>query len=355
MSQSSVKEQVNELAAAGFPVSPGTCVPARDGKVSPEQFGSDLWLSRWAQNVFRNYPLVSQCFGARFLHEACHGTPAFVIGVGPSLDDSIKELKAAKKRSVIISTDAALRALLANGITPDLVVSFDCKDDQKRLWDTVADKIPCLFNSCTHPSSIASWPGPILFYNQYHTQDDLCHRILPVVLPELGQIPSSGTVGNMAIMAAHLMGCNPICAVGMDFCFKQSGDHGNPRWRYRAQDYKYVPSLAPGISDGWALTEIKELYDNDDRMSRSFIVKDEYNHEFRTDPELAFYLNSFKDLMPHFKVPVVNCSPDGMIPLSYEQLTVTGAIDKYCKTPEFQGGRSILGHLAKIVPDPRKS
>ncbi len=372
MSQSSVKEQIEDLKASGLPtgltVSKGTRIVSSEPTEgdSLRRFGSDLWFSRWTHNAFDNYPLVRQCFGIRFLHEACHGIPAFVVGVGPSLDDSLADLKSARGRSIIISTDAALRALLASGITPDLVVSQDCKDDQNRLWQGIpAVNIPILFNSCTHPQSIASWPGPILFFNQYHTQDDLCKRILPDVLPELGQIPSAGTVGNMAIFAAHTMGCEPICAVGMDFCFQPAkGDVVG--WCYRAQDWRYQMERGAGVPPGWVKTQIKELYDNDERMQRSFMVKGENGKEYRMDPELVFYLNSFKDLMPHFKVPIVNCSPEGMIPstlvrkeesgdvtVDVPKMTVGQAVEKYCKTVN-QGGRTVLAHLAKIAPDPRK-
>lgn len=368
MSQSSVAEQVSELASAGFPVHKGTRIPPPAGKISPEQFGSDLWFSRWTKNAFRNYPVASRCLGARFLHEACHGMPAFVVGVGPSLDESIKDLKRACNRSLIISTDAALRALLANGIVPDLVVSFDCKDDQKRLWQDIPPgfKIPALINSCAHPDTIASWPGPILLYNQYHEQDDLCKRILPIVFPELGQLPSSGTVGNMATLAAHLMGCDPICCVGMDFCFQKAA---GPvlAWRYRAQDYKWATQRGPGIPDGWEKTEIKELYDNNERLERSFSAKDADGVEYKSDPELSFYFESFRDLMPHFKVPVVNCTPNGRLPKlktdmqgatlpgGFPSMTVAAAVEKYCKPVDYQGGRHVIRHLAEIAPDPRKT
>ncbi len=360
MSQSSVEEQIKDLQSSGFPVRRGVRGAPNEDPGSRRKISSDIWLSRWSRNVFRNYPIVSKAFGARFLHEACHAMPCFVVGVAPSLDDSIKDLKAAKGRAIILSTDAALRALLANGITPDLVISFDCQEKQRLLWEGVKDAPPCLFNSCTHPDSISSYPGPVLFYNQYHTQDDLCKLILPTVLPELGQIPSGGTVGTMAILAAHLMGCNPICAVGMDFCFKQK----DKSWQYRAQDYFWTITEDAGVPDFWKPTEIKELYDNDERMGRSFMVKDEDGKEFRSDPELTFYLESFKDLMRGFEVPIVNCSPDGMIPPSLPEtpdlksvdipkMTVSEAILKYC-IKEFQGGRSVLKHLAKIIPDPRK-
>lgn len=364
-----MQEQVKELAAAGFPVSQGTRGPAREGEFDAIQFGSDIWLSRWSNNVFRNYPILSKCLGARWLYECCHGMPAFVVGVGPSLDESIKDLKDAKGRAVIVGTDAALRALLANDIIPDLVLSYDCKDNQKQLWQDIGTPppIPGLLNSCTHPSTIASWPGPILFFNQYHTQDDLCHRILPDVLPHLGQIPSAGTVGTMAVLAAHLMGCDPICAVGMDFCYRATLNEG-VEWRYRAKDYYCIAEGWPGVPPHWEPTEIKSLYDNKERVDRSRIVKGEDGAEFRTDSELTHYLDSFKSLMPHFKVPLVNCSPDGMIPTSviqktidgidmqyaYEKRTVSEAIGKYCKKV-YQGGSTILPHLVKIAPDPRQT
>lgn len=366
MSQSSVGEQVRELEDAGFPVRQGTRGVARDTTPTDLNIlGSDVWFSRWTHNVFKNYPILSKCLGARFLHNCAKDVPAFVIGVGPSLDEAIEDLKLIKNRGVVISTDAALRALLANGITPDLVVSYDCKEDQNRLWKDIPRdiKIPALINSCAHTNTIMSWPGPILFFNQYHTQDDLCKRILPDVLPELGQIPSSGTVGNMALLAADLMGCDPICAVGMDFAFQPiRGDV--VAWKYRAQDYKWVEKPATaGAPPFWEKTEIKELYDNDERISRSFLVKGEEGVEYRTDPELVFYLGSFKDLMPHFKVPIVNCTPNGMIPKlvtdlqgnpagGYPCMTLADAITKYC-TQELQGGRTILKHLASIAPDPR--
>ncbi len=351
---SSVSEQVQELSEAGFPVRQGTRIAARDPKDPDQlaQFSSDLWFSRWAHNIFENYTLVSKCFGIRFLAESCHGLPAFVVGVGPTLDDQIKELKKAKNRAVIISTDAALRALLAHDLVPDLVVNMDCKRDQNRLWESVPRgtlvSVPALLNSCAHAETIRSWPGPILFYNQYHTQDELCKRILPDVLPLLGQIPSAGTVGNMAVLAAHAMGCDPIFAVGMDFCYKPKG----PGWQYRAQDWRWQELHEAGVPAGWEPTEIKELYDNDERVHRSFSVKDDTGQEFRTDPELKFYLDSFKELMPHFKVPLVNCSPGGMIPRSFPALSLDQAIDAYCKA-DLQGGRTVLKYLAGIVPEPR--
>jgi hypothetical protein len=172
-------------------------------------------------------------------------------------------------------------------------------------------------------------------------------------------------VGNMAALVAHLMGCTPVCLVGFDFCY-QPGKEDVIAYRYRAQDYKYVLDHGAGVGPGWEKTEIKELYDNDERLSRTFAVKGKDGKEFKTDPELNFYLESFSYIMPHFKVPVVNCTPDGMIPATVTASSETGdvitevptmtfmqAAEKYCKT-EYQEGRFILPFLSKIIPDPRE-
>ncbi len=53
---------------------------------------SDVWIHRWAKHAAQNYPIVSRSAGVRFLKDSCHGIPAFVVGIGPSLDDNIEEL-----------------------------------------------------------------------------------------------------------------------------------------------------------------------------------------------------------------------------------------------------------------------
>ncbi len=254
---------------------------------------------------------------------------------------------------MLVSTDAAFRALLANGIRPDIVISFDCKAEQRLLWENVpSHDIPALFSTCAHPDSIASWQGPILFYNQFHTSDQLCEKILPIVYPDIGQIPSCGTVGNMAVYLAAVLGCDPYFLVGMDFCYQKRQEVGRPTvWQYRARDYRWETERGVGIPDGWEPTEIKQLYNNDDRSKRAFDVTVK-NVAFKMDPELEFYHTSLIAVVNHFKLKAINCSSEGRLSLDMPTMTVTQAIEDHCKKT-LQGGRHILKHLAKILPDPR--
>lgn len=55
--------------------------------------------------------------------------PAFIVGSGPSLDETLPIIKANQDRAVIIGCGSALDPLLANGITPDFLVLLERDPD----------------------------------------------------------------------------------------------------------------------------------------------------------------------------------------------------------------------------------
>lgn len=320
MSQSSLREQFEE---AGIKVKRGAKVRPDAEGASPTARASNTWLYRWARNSYRNFERVSRSEGVRRFVDVYKDSPAIVVGVGPSLDFQWDALRRAAGRAIIVSTDAAFRALMANGITPDAVLSFDCKPEQRLLWDQMPrHDVPAFFDSCAHPEALDSYKAPKFFYNHWHQTDQLSELVLPHVFPHLGQLPSAGTVGNVAALLARLFGCNPVIAVGMDFCYpiELSGS----TWRYRATDYVFNPD------DGlWHATEIRSLYDDAERSSRTFLrtIK---GVEYRMDPELEFYHSTFVALMAHFKVPIVNCSVSGALKDFYVTLGLDDALDRFC-------------------------
>jgi hypothetical protein len=98
MSQSSLESQFKD---AGIPSSAASKVvaPIRTGTGTSRTRSSDLWLYRWAKNSYRNYELVSRAKGVKLLIDACAGAPAFVVGVGPSLDASLPALREAQGKA----------------------------------------------------------------------------------------------------------------------------------------------------------------------------------------------------------------------------------------------------------------
>jgi hypothetical protein len=332
---SEIDTQLEGFKQFGVPIKSGLRTLRREGG-SEAAVNSDLWLHRWAKHACQNYAFVDKNDGIRFLNDCATGVPAFVVGAGPSLDESVEKLQDASARAIIIGTDASYRALLANKIKPDIIISFDCKEEQSLLWEGVPEsEIACLFDSCAHPAAIASWKGPVLFYNHWHEQDNFSHKLLPYIFPHIGQLPSAGTVGNMGILAAKLFGCDPIFAVGMDFCYGKRG----VSWQYRAADYRY------GL-DGWTPTEVKVLYDNDERIKRSFELSIGPK-SYRIDPELETYYHAAQIIAERFKLKIINTSPESRLADFCETMSIENAIDKYCQSV-LQGGRTVLKHLYKI-------
>lgn len=344
MSQSSEAiVTLEDLRKDGYPVKRGVRVFRSDSKtVNPAEAATEQWLHRWAKHACQNFQTVTNNPGIRFLVGAGNAVPAFVVGIGPSLDACLPELKQIEGRAILIATDAAYKPLLANNIKPDMVISYDCKAEQKTLWEGVpTEGIPCLFDSCAHPEAIASWRGPVLFYNHWHQQDEFSNKLLPYIFPNIGQLPSAGTVGNMGLLAAKVMECDPIIAVGMDFCYAPTDAGG---WIYRARDYKLIDD---GDGCHWKEAENKILYNNDERVARSF----EYSvggKTYRTDPELSIYYRALERIIKEFKINLINLSPLSMMASTQTTMTLAEAIMTYCLRP-LSGGRTVIPYIGRIL------
>lgn len=313
-----------EMEKAGLPVKRGVRQFHVQDKKDIRALASGVWVHRWAKHAAMNYPVVSEGMGIKDFEDCAIGIPVFCVGVGPSLDDNIEELKAVAGRALIFSSDAAIKPLLANGIIPHVAMSYDCGDKQKTLFENVPvelqEKIFLVINSCAHPDTIKAWRGPKIFFNQFHQQDEFIAKLLPYIYPNLGSLPSAGTVGNELIIMAHFFGAINIHLVGMDLCYqsiaKESYSQYEATWegarpvtqvdtdefayRYRATDYEYE-------NGKWVQKENKILYDNDERVVRSFNETIE-GEVFRTDPELKMYRESIVDVCKALKIAPIDCS-----------------------------------------------
>jgi hypothetical protein len=198
--------------------------------------------------------------------------------------------------------------------------------------------------------------GVKLFYNHWHKTDEFSYRLLPYIYPHIGQIPSAGTVGNMAVMLAIILGCKKIAMVGMDLCYAKTSDGG---WRYRCQDYVYDQATQ------WTAKENTPLYDNDERVSRSFLKPmgtvsapdirlKEGSKElaYRTDPELAVYAQSLLDISKSYPtVELSTCSTWNIFASegdTIKSVKLPDWVEKNCKKG-FQDGKTIVWSLTNLL------
>lgn len=317
------------------------------------------WIERWAANAAANYPVMKGSMGVAFLKNAAKDVPAVVVGIGPSLDDSIQDLKRAPRHAIIIATDAALRPLARHGIHPDIVVNFDARDEQRTMWETLdTSRYVLLANSVTSPHTISAWKGSAMFFNMMQSDDEFCSNILPSINPYLGQLPNMGTVGNGAVYLAKFMGCNPILGVGMDLCYREQFTEIEPAkgdvpatyridgWKYRCRDYRFLHSVDVP-SGSWEERENKTLYDNDERLAGT---KDEVikGVTYKTDEPLRHYRNSLLSNIGQLDVPFIDCS-GGVLKSFVPSMTLREALEQKCYAA-LEPGRTIVKHLKSIIP-----
>jgi len=129
----------------------------------------------------------------------------FVIGAGPSLSSSIPSIKKFKKATKIVA-DGATRALIENGIRPNIVVT-DLDGNLEYLKK--ASKMNAIMAVHSHGDNIGVLPIASLFRNCIGTTEG----------KPFGKIKNFGgfTDGDRCVFLARYFGAKRIILFGMDF------------------------------------------------------------------------------------------------------------------------------------------
>jgi hypothetical protein len=156
------------------------------------------------------------------------GTPAIVVGAGPSLQTQV--LKQWKDFGLIIAAGTAIQVL---DVEPDLAVAIDPHVPLLRRKFT---SVPLCFQGRVHPDSLKRVNGAKFYLPDTHFLFE------PWLMGQ--EIFSSGwTVGNTAVaMAAHL-GCDPIILIGMDYCYRNKQKYAGQKGGAA------VPSLVKAVDE----------------------------------------------------------------------------------------------------------
>jgi len=201
---------------------------------------------RWVRNFFRNLMLVNQTL----LYKAMD-MPVVITGSGPSLEDALPQIRAARERVFVLAASSSLLALAAGGITPDMVISTDggnwallhLQDLSRRHGGTEGTKenfVPrtvgsmCLCENASVTklafSMCAALPSqcgdiPLLPLNDGTLWQSMAlHSIgLPSVL-----IPQRGTVTASALDLALILSGGAIFLAGMDLAVQDIRSHARP-------------------------------------------------------------------------------------------------------------------------------
>ena len=176
--------------------------------------------------------------------------PVLVLGAGPSADKTIEILssmtKESRKKLFILAVDAVIPALLAQKITPDLVLALECQHAIQQAYTNTSDSELFLVADLTSRPSILHYDtcqkknpnnrenlgkncsgGSTAFFSTEFTGSRFLERLqqqrfIQQVLPPMG------SVGIVAMEMALLLRKNtnvPVYVSGLDFSFLLERSH----------------------------------------------------------------------------------------------------------------------------------
>ena len=178
---------------------------------------------------------------------APHAIPAIVVGSGPSLDESIDEIRRLRGRALLISGGTALSALLGYGLKPDLHCEVENVEDIHTVIAGVAERydisdIPLLCPVTVDPRIPSFFRRVAGFFRE---------GLTPTLLfgGDVGPWNHAGpTVTNLAMRAAVWAGARRVYLFGVDMGAAEKDKHHSQAsfyaWEGSADDASYWRSGA---------------------------------------------------------------------------------------------------------------
>jgi hypothetical protein len=262
-----------------------------------------VYSKKWTENFMENLPYILEAAGVNKLFGKFQGVPLFLISAGPSLDKNVQLLKNAKGKSVLLSVGTALKAVLKNGIEPDLVIAIDPSDkvyEQFRGIDNF--KAPLVFDPLVNANIPKNYLGEKFVCESLPF---FTHWLRENTSKDIGYLKKGGSVANVAFDLAVKMGCNPIIFVGQDLAFTGGKSHASGT-----------------MYDG------KKIKDT----GNTIIVKDIYGNNILTSRQLFSFVTWFENEIRLYngKIEFIDATEGGAKIEGTQIMTLNEAIERYC-------------------------
>lgn len=197
----------------------------------------DIWPKNYKENKerfgrFADYTLAKLAGKHRY-------QPAIILGAGPSLKQSLEELKKNHARGDLrVPTISCLHNFgyfEDEGFHADYYVSLDAgkdavvKDvsesrqkDPEHYWAATEGKV-LLATTLSPPILFEKWRGEVYLFNSLIPQNEMMNELNSI--ERFAHFVSAGgnVLGACLYIAKFFFGCDPIIFVGADFCFDYGG------------------------------------------------------------------------------------------------------------------------------------
>lgn len=230
-----------------------------------QTLGTNIYFSkRWTVNALMNLPSTFE--NPNFLLEHA-GTfrdkPVLLVAAGPSLSEEMDNLRMIKAQGLayIFAVGSANKALIANGIHPDAVFTYDPQAHNYTVFQPIMDEriktIPMIYGTSVGFETIQRYPGPKFHF--VTAQDTITQQFHEKELPVINDAYSIAIV-TMELL--YRLQVKNIILVGQNFAFKNDLFYSKEIPRYD-KDKREITGAGVQKKDLEDAFHVKDVYGND--------------------------------------------------------------------------------------------
>ena len=286
-------------------------IASADGGIRASRFVRERFGAESFENLAVNFRKLgsSKSFGS-LIDKIDKDVPAIIVASGPSLAKNMHLLKEAKGKSVIISADSAVSALLANDIVPDLYISVDPNKEAKSFEDDRVKDIPSVVELTSSVNAIKEGQEHFFLFNR---DNKYLENFIDEYNVDMHMIGSGGSVANMCFDTAITIGFRTVIFIGLDLAYTGNKTHVENTARY-----------------GMAIEESTVEY-----------TTDIYGNQVKSSGEFAIYRGLIEEgIAANPDMCVIDATEGGALVRSTKIMTFAEAISKYC-TKDFSIANAI--------------
>lgn len=192
------------------------------------------------QNMLANLKVLNKATPIHHYIFMNKNVPAIIVSAGPSLDKQIKDMldkKGQLKDYFIIAGSRTVRALMQNGIKPDIIVSIDPIDANYDMMKDYLDlDVPLVFYEYSNRYLVRDYQGEKIYIAS----------LLPKTIEEFRHLKGSylgGSVAHTCVDMANMLGCSPILLVGQDLAYTYDKHHSDTATYERDKTLRYEAQI----------------------------------------------------------------------------------------------------------------
>lgn len=229
---------------------------------------------------------------------------AVLVSAGPSLDKNVALLKEVKGKHLIMVVDTALKAVLRQGVEPDITITVDSEKNEKFFEHEGFVNVPMIVSVHSN-SHLFETHKAKRFY--YLADEDYLKSMYDRLHRKNMFLDTGGSVANNAFSALVQMGYKNIILIGQDLAYPNGQGH------------------------------TKEAFDGKEGALRAdkkyFYVKDIYGNDVLTETNMNHYRKWFEsEIRKRPELNVIDATEGGAFIEGTKIMTLRKAIDNISGT-----------------------